>query len=185
MYGLVNKAVESLVLSKFGQDTWDTIREKANISGPLISMKSYDDQVTYDLVGACVEVLELPVEDVLHTFGEYWVLDVAVVNYSNLMDASGMSFVELVKNLDQMHSRIQMTFDNLNPPSFQCQELDAETIKISYFSDRPGLTYFVAGLLSGLGKHFQEDVNIEILATKADGAVCDDFKVTHRPISSS
>ena len=35
------------------------------------SMKSYDDQVTYDLVGACVEVLEMSVEDVLHTFGEY------------------------------------------------------------------------------------------------------------------
>ena len=46
MYGLVNKAVESLVLSKFGQDTWDIICEKANISGPIISMKSYDDQVT-------------------------------------------------------------------------------------------------------------------------------------------
>ena len=25
IYGLVNKSVESLVLSKFGQDTWDTI----------------------------------------------------------------------------------------------------------------------------------------------------------------
>ena len=133
MYGLVNKAVESLVLSKLGQDTWDISCEKANISGPIISMKSYDDQVTYDLVGACVEVLEMPVEDVLHTFGEYWVLDVAVVNYSSLMDAHGMGFVEFVKNLDQMHSRIQMIFDNLNPPSSQCQELEAETIKISYF----------------------------------------------------
>ena len=40
MYGLVNKAVESLVLSKFGQDTWDIICEKANISGPIILMKS-------------------------------------------------------------------------------------------------------------------------------------------------
>ena len=27
MYGLVNKAVESLVLSKFGKDTWDVICE--------------------------------------------------------------------------------------------------------------------------------------------------------------
>ena len=185
MYGLVNKAVESLVLSKFGQDTWEIICEKANISGIIISMKSYDDQVTYDLVGACVEVLEMSVEDVLHTFGEYWVLDVAVVNYSSLMDAHGMGFVEFVKNLDQMHSRIQMTFDTLNPPSSQCQELDAETIKISYFSERPGLTHFVVGLLSGLGKHFREDVNIEILATKADGAVSDDFRVTDRPISNS
>ena len=78
-----------------------------------------------------------------------------------------------------------MTFDNLNPPSFQCQELDAETIKISCFLERPGLTHFVVGLLSGLGKHFQEDVNIEILATKADGAVSDDFRAIHRPISNS
>ena len=57
--------------------------------------------MTYDLVGACVEVLEMSVEDLLHTFGEYWVLDVAVVNYSNLMDAHGMGFVEFVKNLDK------------------------------------------------------------------------------------
>ena len=93
-----------MVLSKFGQDTWEIICEKANISGPIISMKSYDDQVIYDLVVACVEVLEMSVEDVLHTFGEYWVLDVAVVNYPSLMDARGMGFVEFVKNLDQMHS---------------------------------------------------------------------------------
>ena len=91
--------------------------------------------MTYDLVGACVEVLEPRVEDVLHTFGEYWVLDVAVVNYSNPMDANGIGFVEFVKNLDQMHFRIQMTFENLNPLSFQCEELDTETIKISYFSE--------------------------------------------------
>ena len=141
--------------------------------------------MTYDLVGVCVEVLEPPVEDVLHAFGEYWVLDVAVVNYSNPMDTNGIGFVEFVKNLDQMHSWIQMTFENLNPLSFQCEELDTETIKISYFSEWPGLIHFVVGLLSGLGKHFQEYVNTEGLATKADGAVSDDFKVIHRPISSS
>ena len=44
----------------------------------------------------------MSVEDVLHTFGEYWVLDVAVVNYSSLMDAHCMGFVEFVKFVIQI-----------------------------------------------------------------------------------
>ena len=36
MYGLVNKAVEGLVRSRFGDDAWDKIRIKAKVTQGLI-----------------------------------------------------------------------------------------------------------------------------------------------------
>ena len=75
MYGLVNKAVVDLVVSKFGQDTWDAIKKKAEVDiDVFVSMEGYPDDITYRLVGAASEILKIPPEAVLEAFGEYWVL---------------------------------------------------------------------------------------------------------------
>ena len=58
MYGLVNKAVEELVVSNFGEDKWELIKSKAGVDVDVfISNESYPDSMTYDLVGAASEVL--------------------------------------------------------------------------------------------------------------------------------
>jgi len=51
MYGLINKAVEGLVRSKFGDAKWERIRSRAGLPDePFISMEQYEDKTTYDLV---------------------------------------------------------------------------------------------------------------------------------------
>ncbi len=58
MYGLVNQAIEEFVLKNFDEATWENIKQKANYLQPgFISMESYDDAVTYNLVGAASEIL--------------------------------------------------------------------------------------------------------------------------------
>ena len=53
MYGLVNKAVVDLVVSKFGEDTWNAIKKKAEVDiDVFVSMDGYPDELTYKLVGA-------------------------------------------------------------------------------------------------------------------------------------
>ena len=90
MYGLVNKAVVDLVCSKFGQDTWNKIKAKAEVDiDVFVSMDAYPDDVTYRLVGAASEVLKIPPEQVLEAFGEWWVLYTASEGYGPLLDASG------------------------------------------------------------------------------------------------
>ena len=90
MYGLVNKAVEGLVVSPFGEATWQEIKAAANVEvEAFVSMESYDDEITYSLVGAASKVLNTPAEDVLKLFGQYWVLDIATEHYGDLLTAAG------------------------------------------------------------------------------------------------
>lgn len=183
MYGLVNKAVEGLVRSRFGDDAWDKIRIKAGIPDePFISMESYDDAVTYDLVGAASSVLNLAPEIVLEEFGKYWVLYTGEAGYGALMQGAGNSFLVFIKNLDSLHTRVKLSYPNLQPPSFRVTDETADTFTLHYHTHRAGLAPFVVGLLKGLASRF--NVNVEIAHTRVeDEAPHDSFLIRWEPIS--
>ena len=53
MYGLVNKAVQGLIIENYGEETWDKIKMRANVDVEMfISNESYSDSMTYDLLVA-------------------------------------------------------------------------------------------------------------------------------------
>ena len=161
MYGLVNKAVVDLVCSKFGQDTWLKIKQKAEVDiDVFVSMDAYPDDVTYRLVAAASEVLNLPPEAVLEAFGEYWVLYTANEGYGPLLDASGSSLREFLLNLDALHARVALTMPALRPPRFRMVDVDPKTLLLEYHSTRQGLAPMVVGLLKGLGIRFKTPIEI-------------------------
>lgn len=181
MYGMVNQSVRGLVLEQFGEDAWTSIHEKADAPEKFDAFRQYNDTITYELVGAASEVLEIPAETILYAFGEYWVLSVATKSYADLMDKTGTDFLTFVKGLDQMHSRIRATFPNFSPPSFRVQVLAEDRFQLDYYSDREGLLPFVEGLMHGLATHFEQE--IEILATPDEqhGMPCKRMEVSYRP----
>lgn len=160
MYGMVNKAVKELVTEQFGSEKWEKIKVKANAPEDFVGFESYDDSLTYNLVGAAVEVLELPGEKILFAFGEYWVLKIAALSYGDLMASTGTGFTSFLENVDGMHSRIKATMPALNPPSFRVKRLGDDKIQIDYFSNRAGLLPFVEGLLSGLGTYYKQSFKL-------------------------
>ena len=90
MYGLINRAVKGLVTEQFGIDAWNRIRSRAGVQEEdFISMESYDDSVTYDLVAAASEELGLSAETILEEFGSFWVEYTAVEGYGELLDSAG------------------------------------------------------------------------------------------------
>jgi hypothetical protein len=179
MYGLVNKAIEELVTEKFGIETWQKIKEKAAVTeGTFISNESYPDATTYQLVGAATEVTGLSAEQILHAFGEHWVLQTAKKSYGPLLKAGGRDLPSFLKNLPNFHARIMLMYPNLKPPHFEVSDMHQDSIVLHYRSDRPGLSHFVIGLLRGLGKLFQTELTIEHTEKKADGADHDQFKIS-------
>ena len=53
MYGIINKAIENLVKEKFGEEKWESIKKESGIDIDFfISNETYDDSITYSLVGA-------------------------------------------------------------------------------------------------------------------------------------
>ena len=180
MYGLVNRGVEELVCSNFGDETWQQIKEKAQIEDELfISMEQYDDNVTYALVEAASEVLELPPETILETFGRYWILYTGKEGYGHLLNTAGNTFEGFLGHLDQMHTRVSLIYPNLQPPSFRCTNITAQGLHLHYYSHRAGLAHLVIGLLQGLGELFETAVEVTHIQRCVDGADHDIFQLCY------
>ena len=161
MYGLINKALREMICEQFGEEKWQSVFEASGVpEDSFLTMRSYDDDVTYSLVGAASEVLGAPAEACLEMFGEYWVLETAAKSYASLMDASGSSLLEFLSNLNALHDRITGTFLNYIPPEFRVESMGGNEHQIHYISQREGLTPFVVGLLNGLSQHFGNELEI-------------------------
>jgi guanylate cyclase soluble subunit beta len=155
-----------MIRDKFGDEQWEKVLKASGVpADSFLTMRSYDDGITYDLVGAASEVLGQPAETCLEMYGEYWVLETAAKNYGALMEAAGNDMIEFLGNMNALHDRITGTFVNYVPPQFQVESLDENRHRIHYISKRQGLTPFVVGLLKGLAARF--DTDLEISAQEA------------------
>ncbi len=151
MYGLVNSALRSLVIKNHGLEAWEKVVEHSGVGiSDFEAMEPYSDEVTYGLVGAAVTVLETDVTELLFEFGVYWIEETGPQQYGEFLDMCGKDFPGFLSNLDAMHSRIQTLFPALQPPSFSAQVLENGKIRLEYLSERPGLEYFVRGLIEGV-----------------------------------
>jgi hypothetical protein len=182
MYGLINKAVRELVLEEFGSETWDRIREEANVADEaFVSMERYPDEVTYSLVGASSKVLGISPAEVLETFGEYWV-KFADESYGEFLTSAGDSFPEFLQNLDEMHARIQLVFPELIPPSFRVASQEGNRVQLHYHSEREGLAPLAVGMLTGVSKRFGVDLSVQ--HARDSGDRFDVFDITYAPTES-
>ena len=164
MYGLVNKAVQEFVIESQGEKIWKKIKEKAGVEHETFNtMQSYDDSITYNIVGAASEVLSLSPEDVLFEFGKYWVVFASKQEgHSHYFKLGKRGLFGFLCNLDRMHLNISRTFSKLSPPSFECRELGNGQLELKYFSERLGLRPFVKGLLTGISIMFKLNLDIKI-----------------------
>ena len=178
VYGMVNKAVEELIVTRFGEDKWQAVKEKAGVDiDVFLSNEGYPDKLTYDLVSAASEVLGLPAREILIAFGEHWVLNTARQGYGSMLEANGRTLSEFLINLPSLHTRVAMIFPNLQPPRFHCSDVTGDSLALHYHSHRPGLTDFVVGLLQGLATLFETQAEIQITQRKSEGADHDVFLI--------
>ncbi len=181
MYGLVNRGIEEMVCTQFGEGTWEAIKEEADIDiDGFISMDPYSDEVTYRLVQAASKVLGISAELILVAFGEYWILYTAKEGYGELLKVSGNTLPEFLRNLDTMHARVGLIYPDLKPPSFRCTDISADGMILHYHSHRAGMAPLVRGLLQGLGKMFDVTIAIDHLQQRPAEGEHDIFRLTYR-----
>ncbi len=167
MYGLVNRALQDMVVERHGQDTWERIRQRARFAEPVfVAMEGYDDSVTYDLVGASAKELDQSAEEILFDFGRWWVLRTADEGYGPLLQMAGDTLPTFLENLDEMHSRVALSMPHLRPPSFRVTRLGEGQLHLQYYSHRPGLVPFVLGLLDALGERFNTPTVARLLSPR-------------------
>lgn len=179
MYGLVNRAIEQLVVSTRGEAAWQRVCARAGVGADgFVAMCPYDDHVTYALVGAVSAELDQPPERVLEAFGEYWILYTADEGYGELMASAGRDMAGFLANLDDMHGRVEAVFPQMKLPRFRVEALGGGVLRVHYGSDREGLAPMVTGLLRGLGRRFDEPVTVNHAVARGPQAPEDVFLVT-------
>jgi len=178
MHGIVNKAIQGLVIENYGEATWNEIKiqSETNIDF-FIAYESYDDSITFKLATSAAKVLKISVSEVLQSLGEYWILKTGQKHYGSLMKTGGNSLKEFLINLPNFHSRVMLMFPNINPPEFKITNVAENNLSLHYYSSRSGLADFVIGLLHGIGKMFDNKVTIITLNSREQGDDHEIFKV--------
>lgn len=181
MYGLINRAIQDMVCEKFGEETWTEIRQHAGIHERIfLVLEPYPDEITHKLVASASEVLDLSPIEIMEAFGHHWIKFTGTAGYKEIMEMGGESLKEFLENLDDLHSRVGIQFPSLRPPSFECEEIDNETLKVHYSSTREGLAPMVVGLIEGLGNKFSTDVEVTQTESKEHGAEQDIFQIRYK-----
>jgi hypothetical protein len=98
MYGIVNKAIQELVVANFGDEKWEAIRERSGIEEDFfISSEPYDDEITYQLAQAVGEEMNMTLSQVLIVFGEWWVIKTTKERYGGLMESGGSTLKDFLE----------------------------------------------------------------------------------------
>jgi hypothetical protein len=174
MYGIINQALESLVVEKWGQEAWYEVCADCGVTDTdFVSMECYQDELTYSLVGSASERFKIDVNELLRLFGHHWVLRTGTERYGSLMKSGGASLREFLVNLPSFHNRITLIYPKITPPEFVVSDVLESSLLLHYYSSRKGLTSFVIGLVEGLGKMFAVEVSVEVMG-RADSEVSHD-----------
>ncbi|XKL66635.1 hypothetical protein PGB90_010055 [Kerria lacca] len=182
-YGFVNHALELLVLKTFGEETWERIKKNAEVSmdGQFLVRQIYDDEMTYNIVSAAVQVLNIPANAILELFGKMFFEFCQDSGYDKILQVLGATPRDFLQNLDALHDHLGTLYPGMRAPSFRCTERpEDKALLLHYYSDRPGLEYIVIGIVKAVASKLHgTEVEVEIIKTKKE---CDhvQFLITER-----
>ncbi|XP_055851944.1 guanylate cyclase soluble subunit beta-1 isoform X1 [Episyrphus balteatus] len=183
MYGFVNYALELLVLKHFGESIWEQIKNKAMVSmeGQFLVRQIYDDEITYNIIGAAVEILNIPADDILELFGKTFFEFCQDSGYDKILQVLGATPRDFLQNLDALHDHLGTLYPGMRAPSFRCTEKDG-TLRLHYYSERPGLEHIVIGIVKAVASKLHGvEVEIEIVKRKGDPIDEDEEKLNTTP----
>ncbi|KAM5277838.1 guanylate cyclase soluble subunit beta-2-like [Hipposideros larvatus] len=164
MYGFINTCLQSLVIEKFGEETWEKLKAAAEVQDAFMTYTVYDDIITLKLIQEACKVLGVSMEAILKLFGEYFFEFCKKSGYDRMLRTLGGNLTEFIENLDALHSYLALSYKEMNAPSFRLERGADRKMLLHYYSDRSGLCHIVPGIIEAVAKDFfNMDVAMDIL----------------------
>ncbi|MXQ84736.1 hypothetical protein E5288_WYG016809 [Bos mutus] len=164
MYGFINTCLQSLVIEKFGEETWEKLKASADVQDAFMTYTVYDDVITIKLIQEACKVLGVSMEAILKLFGEYFFKFCKMSGYDRMLRTLGGNLTEFIENLDALHSYLAHSYQEMNAPSFRVERGAEGKMLLHYYSDRSGLCHIVPGIIEAVAKDFFDtDVTMDIL----------------------
>ncbi|KAI9557744.1 hypothetical protein GHT06_017573 [Daphnia sinensis] len=183
MYGFVNYALELLVLENYGKDVWEQIKKEAevNMEGHFLVRQIYEDDVTYNIVGAAERVLQVPANLLLEKFGEKFLDFCQDSGYDRILQVLGATPRDFLQNLDALHDHLATIYPGMKAPSFRCTDAPDGSLILHYYSDRPGLESIVIGIVNAVAKKLHKvDVDVKLLRSSQGSSGHGEFLIQEK-----
>jgi len=163
MKGVIADCLQKLVNDKFGESKW---REIMKLSGmpetSFLVSADIDDAKVMTMISNVGKILNISQQQLIDVFGDYWVNNYSSkiygIYYSKYKTAK-----ELIKGLDNIHEITTRTVPNAAPPRFEFQDVDANTLMVTYKSRRNMIDFYV-GLVKGVGKYYKTPLTVQKLS---------------------
>uniref|UniRef100_A0A2K5DMW3 guanylate cyclase n=1 Tax=Aotus nancymaae TaxID=37293 RepID=A0A2K5DMW3_AOTNA len=163
-YGFINTCLQSLVIEKFGEETWKKLKTSAEVQDAFMTYTVYDDIITIKLIQEACNILGVSMEAILKLFGEYFFQFCKMSGYDRMLRTLGGNLMEFIENLDALHSYLALSYQEMNAPSFRVERGTDGKMFLHYYSDRSGLCHIVPGIIEAVAKDFFDiDVTMDIL----------------------
>nr|XP_042698674.1 guanylate cyclase soluble subunit beta-2-like isoform X1 [Chrysemys picta bellii] len=164
MYGFINTCLKSLVIEKFGEETWEKLKTQAEVQDTFMTYTVYDDAITLKLIQEACKILDVSEDAMLKLFGEYFFTFCKMSGYDRMLQTLGGNLTEFIENLDTLHSYLASSYQEMNAPSFRVEKRTDGAMLLHYYSDRRGLCHIVPGIIESVARDFfNSEVTMEIL----------------------
>lgn len=161
MKGIVFNVLEDVVVSNYGEATWDDLLEVAGSSGVYTSLGSYADEQMTALVQAAAQALQLTPNEVLRWFGRQAMPRFAQ-RYPDFFTAydSSRPFVLALNTI--IHPEVRKLYTGAQCPHFDFRDAEDGALLIGYRSPRR-FCALAHGFIEGAADYYHEQVEVEHL----------------------
>jgi len=162
MKGTIVNCLRELICERHGEEQWRAIMRRSGLDEDIRFMYSSDveDRAILGVIDNACVALGITRAKAADTFGDYWINTYAVKIYKSYF-AHFTSFRQFMEGLDELHQRITDDIPNAHPPRFEVVNIGRGHLRLRYVSSR-GLTDFAAGLVRGIGRYFNLEVEAVI-----------------------
>ncbi|WP_087025878.1 heme NO-binding domain-containing protein [Thaumasiovibrio subtropicus] len=162
MKGMIFTEFLELVEDKFGLAIYDKMLENAGDEGIYTSVGSYDHLNLVKLIVELSKLTDVSVDTLQEVFGEA-VFDTLYnsMPLDEISNTDTFSFLQAVEAY--IHKEVIKLYPDAVPPRFEFHHIDSNKMVMDYYSSRC-MGSVCLGLIRGCANHFNETVDISMLA---------------------
>lgn len=169
MKGIIFTEFMQLVEEKFGLEVLDAMLDRVGDEGIYTSVGSYGHGELVKLIMALSDITGVSATDLQQVFGESVFVNLynTIPNKAELKGCnSAFQFVRHVE--EYIHVEVKKLYPDAKPPAFEFISENKTEMVFDYRSARC-MSHVCFGLIKGCAKHFNEQIEIEMTNTQADG----------------
>lgn len=171
MLGIVFTEFFEMVEEKFSYEMVDDLinMSTSESKGVYTAIGSYDHKEIVEHVVNLHKKTEIPIPDLLKTFGRY-LHGTFAKNYTGFFDEANNAFDFLESIERYIHVEVKKLYPNAELPTFNSERIGDNQMILHYKSDRR-MGDFAFGLIEKTLEYYKEPADINMTNTVEDGSV--------------